>query len=86
MPELENKTAVKTPDEWFGFGTVSQDSEPVEIEKAFLDNAGYAEFACRECSLDEKHRSLALRLTALFDELPPERQITITDDRDAMNS
>lgn len=74
----------ETPDEWFGFETLSEDSEPVEIEKAFLDNVRYAEFACRERGLDKKHRSLALRLAALFDELPPECQFTITDVRDAM--
>jgi hypothetical protein len=73
----------ETEAEWFGFGILTEDSEPEEIERVFIGNVRYAEYACRERGLEKNHPTLALRLSALFDALPPECQRAITDDRDA---
>jgi hypothetical protein len=71
-------------EEWFGYGFISDDSEPEKIENQFIENIRFAEYWCRRLGMEKRGWPLAARLSALFDELPDGCERVITDDRAAL--
>jgi hypothetical protein len=70
--------------EWFGCGSLSNHSDPNEVEREFMDNIQYLEYYCRRLGLEEKRLILATRISALFDRLPCGCESATTDHREGM--
>lgn len=70
--------------EWWGYGFGGDCSEPDDVEHQFIENIRYLEYYCRNLGLEKKRLSLAKRISALFDRLPPGCDHCITDDREAL--
>jgi hypothetical protein len=71
-------------EEWFGYGFLSDHSDPNKVERQFMDNIEYLEFYCRHIGLEKRGVTLAKRISALFDRLPTDCEGTITDHREGM--
>jgi hypothetical protein len=70
--------------EWFGFGFMSDDSDPNEVERQFVENIQYLEYYSRSIGLEKKGMTLAKRIAALFDRLPSDCEGSLTDHREGM--
>jgi hypothetical protein len=70
--------------EWFGFGFMTDDSDPNEVERQFVENIQYLEYYARNIGLEKKGMTLARRIAALFDRLPSDCEGSITDYREGM--
>lgn len=70
--------------EWFGFGFMTDDGDPNEVERQFVENIQYLEYYVRNLGLEKKGMTLARRIAALFDRLPSECEGSITDYREGM--
>jgi len=70
--------------EYFGYGFITDHSDPNEVERQFMENIQYVEYRCRELGLEKRGMTLAKRISALFDRLPPDCENTITDYREGM--
>jgi hypothetical protein len=70
--------------EWFGYGFMSDYSDPDEVDRQFMDNIQYLEYYCRNIGLGEKGTTLAKKISALFDRLPSDCKRAITDHRGGM--
>jgi hypothetical protein len=70
--------------EYFGYGFMSDRSDQNEVERQFMENIQYLEYHCRELGLDKRGMTLATKISALFDRLPPDCENTITDHREGM--
>ncbi|MGD0294150.1 MAG: HEPN domain-containing protein [Terracidiphilus sp.] len=70
--------------ECFGYGFMSDHSDPNEVERQFMDNIQYLEYYCSNIGLGKKDITLAKKISALFDRLPSDCEGTITDYRDGM--
>ena len=70
--------------EWFGYGFMSDHSDPDEVERQFMENIQYLEHYCRNIGLEKKGMTLAKRISALFDRLPLGCEASITDHRDGV--
>lgn len=70
--------------EWFGYGFISDHSDPNEVERQFMENIQYLEHYCRNIGLEKKGMTLARRISALFDRLPLDCEASITDHREGM--
>jgi hypothetical protein len=70
--------------EWFGFGFLTDDSDPNEVERQFMENIQYLEYYARNIGLEKNGMSLAKRIGALFDRLPSDCEGSITDYRKGM--
>lgn len=70
--------------EWFGFGFMTDDSDPNEVERQFVENIQYLEYYARKLGLEKKGMTLARRISALFDRLPARCEGSVTDCREGM--
>jgi hypothetical protein len=70
--------------EWFGYGFISDHSDPNEVECQFMKNIQYLEYYCRNIGLRKKGMTLAKKISALFDRLPSDCESSITDHRERM--
>lgn len=70
--------------EWFGYGFISDDSDPAEIERQFMENVQFLEYRCRELGLERRGMILAKKISTLFDQLPSDCEGAITDHREGM--
>ncbi len=70
--------------EWFGYGFMSDHSDPNEVERQFMENVQYLEYYCRSIGLEKKGMTLARKIAALFGRLPSGCEGAITDHREGM--
>lgn len=70
--------------EWFGYGFMSDHSDPNEVERQSRDNIQFLEYYSRNIGLDKKGMTLARKISALFDRLPFDCEGAITDHRDGV--
>lgn len=70
--------------EWFGYGFMSDHSDPNKVESQFMENIQFLEYYCRNIGLGKKGMTLAKKISALFDRLPSDCEGAITDHRGGM--
>jgi hypothetical protein len=70
--------------EWFGYGFMSDHSDPDEVERQFMYNIQYLEYYSRSIGLERKGMTLAKKISALFDRLPSDCEGAITDHQEGM--
>lgn len=75
---------IESSKEWFGYGFMTDRSDPNAVERQFTENIQYLEYYCRTIGLEKKGMTFGKRISALFDRLPSECQGAITEHRDGM--
>ena len=70
--------------EWFGYGFLSDHSDPNEVERQFMENIQYLEYYCRNIGIEKKGITLGKKISAMFGRLPSGCEGTITDHREGM--
>lgn len=70
--------------EGFGFSLVTGLCDSEEIERAFFENARYAEYAYQSGRTERRKASLRGSITGLLRELPLDSRLAVTDDEPSL--
>jgi len=79
-----NQVMIEDGQEWYGYGFMSDHSDPNAVELQFMENVRYLEYYGGQIGLEKRGMTLAKKISALFDRLPPDCEDDITDCREGM--